>query len=248
MSGRMYDPRLAISQLDNLFRLEGGQALGQADAEPRGTGRRLRRSRVHAVADQEPHEALGAPRRIPNVAGVLDLPLEHPNRRPAPLLEPAGKPDMVRVKMGYHYSLHVVVQAQSHLCRPRLPGLTGRRVIEAGIYDCPPIRAFDQVRRDELERKLNWKLELVDAFKNSGDLPDGLRAQGRRRDAHTHRAAGREVSPSLSIGPQIGQHRALAYLAALSVRLLPVLVLDPLRKQPVHESTDDRRCLTRVPL
>src|SRR5919107_2776394 len=39
----------------------------------------------------------------------------------------------------------------------------------------------------------------------------------------------------LSAGGQIGEHGALAYLTVLRVGLLPVLLLDPLREQPIHE-------------
>src|SRR5215208_3535060 len=50
----------------------------------------------------------------------------------------------------------------------------------------------------------------------------------------------------LGTGGQIGQHGAFAYLTVLRVGLLPVLLLDPLREQPVHEGPHHRRAFSRV--
>src|SRR5215213_4147914 len=47
----------------------------------------------------------------------------------------------------------------------------------------------------------------------------------------------------LRTGGQVDQHGALARLAVLFVRVLPVLVLDPLRKESVHERAHDGRGL-----
>src|ERR687898_219101 len=54
------------------------------------------------------------------------------------------------------------------------------------------------------------------------------------------------TSTPLSAGGQGCQHGAFAYLTVLRVGLLPVLLLDPLRKQPVHEGPHHRRAFSRV--
>src|ERR687889_1873522 len=54
------------------------------------------------------------------------------------------------------------------------------------------------------------------------------------------------TSTPLSAGGQICQHGAFAYLTVLRVGLLPVLLLDPLRKQPVHEGSHYRRAFSSV--
>src|ERR687898_1900346 len=50
----------------------------------------------------------------------------------------------------------------------------------------------------------------------------------------------------LSAGGQIGEYGALAYLTVLRVGLLPILLLDPLREQPVHEGPHHRRAFPGV--
>src|SRR5829696_269504 len=237
---RVHDPGLAASELERVSLLQRQQALRQADAEPRGSCRRFSRLRVHAVADQVPYKVFCSPVRVPDATGVLDLPFEHPDRRPATLFQPTGEPYVIRVQMCHDDPCQVTLQVQANLSCASLPRLTGRRIVEAGVYDRPPVAVLDEVRRDELQGERHRQLDLKDAVRDARRLADGLCAKRRRSDAH-------EITDTpLSTGGQISEHRALAYLTVLRVGLLPVLLLDPLREQPVHEGPHHRGAFSRV--
>src|SRR5215211_3515119 len=66
---------------------------------------------------------------------------------------------------------------------------------------------------------------------------------GEERECRVERGRPR----GLRTGGQIDQDGALAGLAVILMRVLPVLVLDPLRKESVHECAHDGRGLAGVP-
>src|SRR5215203_2007949 len=140
---RVHHPRLAASELERVSRPQWDQALRQADAELRGPGRRFRRLRVHAVADQIPHEVFRSPVRVPDVTGVLDLSLEHPDWRPTPLFQPAGESYVIRVQVRHDDPPQVTLEVQTNLCGADLPGSAGWRIVEAWVYDRPPVAVLD---------------------------------------------------------------------------------------------------------
>src|SRR5215210_5339865 len=191
VSRGVQDPGFAISERDLISVTERDQVFRHADAEPRCPCGRPSRPFVHPVAHQISDETLRAPLGVPDVAGVLDLTLQHPDRRPAPLLQPAGEPDVIRVQVRHYYALHAPIQIQANLCGALLPGLARRGIVEAGVYDRPPVAAFDQVGRDEPERERHRELELVDAFRDAGGFAYGLSSEGRGRNALAHGTASR---------------------------------------------------------
>lgn len=141
VTGRVDHARLVVSQQNHVSGMQGLDPLGEAHAEPRGAGRCLCGLLVHAVLDQELHEGLRTTCRVPDVLGVLDLPGEHPYRRPGALLQPAGEPDVIGVQVS-HYNLgDVALQVKPDLGGACLPRLPRRWVVEARIYYRPPILA-----------------------------------------------------------------------------------------------------------
>src|SRR5215216_7221869 len=74
------------------------------------------------------------------------------------------------------------------------------------------------------------------------------RAEGRTGERALNGRDGRELLRRLRTGGQVDQDGTLAGLAVLLMRFLPVLVLDPLRKESVHECAHDGRGLAGVPV
>ena len=57
---------------------------------------------------------------------------------------------MIRVQVRHDDPPQVALQVQTNLCGAGLQGLAGRRIVEARVYDRPPVAVLDEVRRDEL--------------------------------------------------------------------------------------------------
>src|SRR5215211_641962 len=73
------------------------------------------------------------------------------------------------------------------------------------------------------------------------------RVEGRTGVRVRERRDERGETLGLRTGGKVDQHGALASLAVFLMRVLPVLFLDPLCEETVHESAHDRRGLAGVP-
>ena len=71
----------------------------------------------------------------------------------ATLFQPAGESYVIRVQMRHDDPCQVTLQVQANLCCASLPRLAGWRIVEAGVYDRPPVAVLYEVRRDELQEK-----------------------------------------------------------------------------------------------
>jgi hypothetical protein len=93
---------------------------------------------------------------------------------------------VIRVEVGDDYPSHVPAEVESDRPDAFLPGFSGRQIIVAGVDCRPPVPAFDEVRRDEPQRKGNRQLELINALRYPRHRPYRLRAEpkvSRRRSA-----------------------------------------------------------------
>jgi hypothetical protein len=154
---------------------------------------------VHAASDQVSRErrVVGV---IPDLAGVLDLTLQHVHRRPRTLLQPASEPQMVGVKVRNDDAPHVSVEIQPDLPDPALPDLPPLRVIISGIDNRPALVSLDEVNGDKHQGEGNRHLQLVDALCDLRHLPNGLRSQLRMIYAHRSASKKLEISSLASSG------------------------------------------------
>lgn len=164
VAGRVDDARLEIPESELIIGMEGDHTFGDADAEVGGGRGWPRRPFVHTVAHEEPHELVDVPRRVPHVAGVLDLPGEHEDGRPRALLQPAGEAYVIRMEVGNDDAGDAVLEIEANLRRSGLPRLAGGRVVEAGVYYGPAFVSVHDVGGDEPQREWDGQLELVDAL------------------------------------------------------------------------------------